>query len=102
MSFCKFLFSGCLAGRAYPKGDIPKNYAKAVKINVWNYNDILYEEYSITHNIIVSLQVYKTLLAKRNEHDTSGMSLHCIYYHTTDVTVGRPVQLSFPAHFTSL
>ena len=27
-------YSGCLAGRAYPKGDIPKNYVKAVKINV--------------------------------------------------------------------
>jgi len=26
--------SGCLAGRAYPKGDIPKNYVMAVKIAV--------------------------------------------------------------------
>jgi len=27
-------YSGCLAGRAYPKGDIPKNYVKAVKTAV--------------------------------------------------------------------
>ncbi|XP_065882689.1 vacuolar protein sorting-associated protein 8 homolog isoform X2 [Dysidea avara] len=56
--------SGCLAGRAYPKGDIPKNYVKAVKS-----------------------AVYKTLLAKKNEHDTSDQAsypfLHTLLHFDT-------------------